>query len=83
METYEKTRQFVRESLHAMSVTNEQTIRTPTGDAKCFEVLLTKGRIEADCRWETESIVATYIGSAEHKDELFEAVRSVQKIDLR
>ncbi len=77
--TYEKTRQFVQESLRAQSVVNEQTIPTPAGYAKCFEILLTNGRIEAACRWEIEPIQAVYIGPVEFKNELYETVRSAEK----
>jgi hypothetical protein len=75
--TYESTRQFVQQSLHATSVINERQIQTPIGYAKCFEVILTKG-IEADCWWESGPMRAVYIGPAGFKSELYETVQSVE-----
>jgi hypothetical protein len=60
METYGKTQKSVQDGLHAQSVESEQTIQTHIGNAKCFEITLTNGRIEATCRWETEPVLAVY-----------------------
>jgi hypothetical protein len=75
--TYESTRQFVQQSLHATSLINERQIQTPVGYAKCSEVILTKG-IEADCWWESGPMRAVYIGPAGFKSEFYETVQSVE-----
>jgi len=83
MEDYEKTRQFVQDSTRAVSVTNERAIHTATGLARCFEVVLTGGRVEGTCRWEAEPLLLTYVGPANDKDALYEMAHTAQKLTPR
>jgi hypothetical protein len=77
-EAYEAIRKMSQQAFQVSSVSNEQTIQTPAGLSQCFEIALTKDRVEARCQWDTAPLLVTYVGPSKYKSDMYELARTAE-----